>query len=80
LLNKFKNLYLGLKFSFSYFSIFPILFKKSDDLSQKSVLVSMLFFLPLVGLTLGLGTLVLYSFLEPLSWFGALISAIAYMT
>jgi adenosylcobinamide-GDP ribazoletransferase len=40
----------------------------------------MLFFLPLVGLTLGLGTLVLYSFLEPLSWFGALISAIAYMT
>jgi len=75
-----KNLYLGFKFSFSYFSILPIPFKKSDDLSNKKVLASMLFFLPLIGLVLGFGTIGLFSFLENLTWFGALISAIIYMT
>lgn len=79
MLFKLKNLYLGLKFSFSYFSILPISFKNSDDLSQKEVLASMLFFLPLVGLTLGLITLTLFSLLSNLTWFGALISAILYM-
>ena len=74
-----KKLYLGFKFSFSYFSILPISFKSSDDLSGKEVLASMLFFLPLVGLVLGFGTIVLFSFLENLTWFGALISAIIYM-
>jgi adenosylcobinamide-GDP ribazoletransferase len=75
----FKKLYLGFKFSFSYFSILPISFKISDDLSSKEVLASMLFFLPLVGLVLGLGTIILFSFLENLTWLGALISAISYM-
>lgn len=79
MLLKLKNLYLGLKFSFSYFSILPILIKDSDNLSQKEVLASMLLFLPLVGLSLGLMTLIFYSYLEPLLWFGALISAILYM-
>ena len=74
-----KNFYLGFKFSFSYFSILPIHFKTSDDLSHKSVLASMLFFFPLVGLILGMSTLLIFSLLESLSWFGALISAIIYM-
>jgi adenosylcobinamide-GDP ribazoletransferase len=74
-----KDLYLGFKFSFSYFSILPISFKNSDDLSQEKVLAFMLFFLPLVGLILGLITLILFSFLSDLTWFGALISAISYM-
>lgn len=74
-----KNLYLGLKFSFSYFSILPIPFQTSDDLSHKEVLAWMLFFLPLVGLALGFGTIILFSFLEDLNWFAALISAITYM-
>ncbi len=74
-----KNAYLGLKFSFSYFSILPINFKNSDDLSQKQVLAFMLFFLPLVGFTLGMLSIALYLLLMPLSWFGALISAIFYM-
>ncbi len=76
---KLKNLYLGLKFSFSYFSILPISFKNSDDLSQKEVLSFMLFFLPLVGIVLGCIIVVLFYFLESLSWFAALISAIFYM-
>ena len=75
-----KKLYLGFKFSFSYFSILPISFKTSDDLSNKEVLASMLFFLPLVGLVLSFGTIVLFSFLTNITWFGALISAIIYMT
>ena len=74
-----KNIYLGLKFSFSYFSILPISFKKSNDLSDKHVLASMLLFFPLVGLFLGLITIFLYSFLMHLEWYGALISALVYM-
>ena len=74
-----KNLYLGLKFSFSYFSVLPISFKASDNLSHKEVLAFMLLFLPFVGLILGVGTIVLFSFLSNLTWFGALISAIMYM-
>ena len=74
-----KRLYLGFKFSFSYFSILPISFKISDNLSHKEVLASMLFFLPLVGLVLGFGTIILFSFLINLTWFAALISAIIYM-
>jgi len=77
--NSLHNLYLGLKFSFSYFSILPISFKNSDDLSPPQVLAFMLFFLPLVGLILGLGTVVLFSYLSPLSWYGAIISATLYM-
>lgn len=74
-----ENFYLGLKFSFSYFSILPINFKKSDDLSKKEILASMLLFLPLVGFILGLGTVVLFSFLAHLEWYGAIISAVVYM-
>ena len=45
----FSDVYLGLKFAFSYFSIFPVRFKKSDELGREEVLLWMLFFLPLVG-------------------------------
>ena len=75
-----QNFYLGLKFSFSYFSILPISFKVSDNLSHKHVLASMLFFLPFVGLILGLATVNLFFLLANLTWFGALISAIVYMS
>ena len=74
-----KNIYLGLKFSLSYFSILPISFKATDDLSSKEVLAFMLFFLPLVGLILATLSVILFSFLSSLAWFGALISATFYM-
>ena len=74
-----KNIYLGLKFSFSYFSIFPVSFKESDDLSQKDILGTMLFFFPFVGFILATGTVVLFSFLDHLGWYGALFSALFYM-
>ena len=74
-----KNFYLGIKFSFSYFSILPISFKESDDLSKKEVLNVMLLTLPFVGLVLGLGTVFLFSILSHLGWYGAVFSAIFYM-
>jgi len=73
------NLYLGLKFSFSYFSILPVKFKNSDNLSAKDILGSMLLFFPLVGIVLGLLTVGLFYMLETLSWYGAIISAVTYM-
>ena len=72
-------LYLGLKFSFSYFSILPITFKNNVDLSQSNILAFMLFFLPLVGLVLGTLSLLSFYFLHSLQWYGALISALLYM-
>jgi len=74
-----KNLYLGCKFAFSYFSILPIWFDKEDDLSSKNILGAMLFFLPLVGLVLGLFTIALFYLLSSLGWYGAIVSAIFYM-
>ena len=73
------SLYLGLKFSFSHFSIIPINFSKNDDLSQKNILGAMLFFLPFVGLILGVITIIIFSFLSSLGWYGAVVSAIIYM-
>lgn len=74
-----KNFYLGLKFSFSYFSVLPINFKESDDLSKKEVLNVMLLSLPLVGYFLGLVTVMLFSLISHLAWYGAIVSAIFYM-
>jgi len=39
----------------------------------------MLFFFPLVGLVLGLLTISIYTLLEPLGWYGAVLSAVVYM-
>ncbi len=71
--------YLGLKLMFSYFSILPIRFAKTDDLSSPAVLASMLFFLPLAGLVFGSISLGLFALLESLGWFAAIIAACAYM-
>jgi len=54
-------------------------FKKEDNLSQKSVLASMLFFFPLLGLVLGALTIFLYLLLSDLSCYGAVVSAVFYM-
>ena len=74
-----REYYLGLKFSFSYFTLLPIQFSKADDLSTKPVLGSMLFFFPLVGLVLGLLTIGLFWLLSSLSWLGSVIAAVMYM-
>jgi len=75
----FKNLYLGIKFSFSYFSILPIKFKSTDEILNPHILNVMLLSLPLVGYLLALATITLYSMLSFLGWYGAIFSAIFYM-
>ena len=72
-----KELFFGLKFAFSYFSILPIRFHKEDDLSTKPVIGTMLFFFPLVGLVLGVLTIMIASISH--TWLFFLIAAVAYM-
>ncbi len=74
-----KQLYLGIKFALSYFTMLPIRFNATDDLSHPSVLSSMLLTLPFVGLLLA--TLAIASFvaLEPLGWLAAISASVVYM-
>ncbi len=74
-----KNIYLGFKFAFSYFTILPVSFESTDNLSNKQTIKSLLFFLPLVGLIIGLLSTSIYIILENLTWLGAIIGAIGYM-
>jgi len=74
-----KEFYLGFKFAFSYFSVLPIKFKKSDNLATKRVLASMLFFLPFVGLILGLTTVILFESISHLGGYASIISSVLYM-
>jgi len=74
-----KNIYLGIKFAFSYFSIIPIKFKDNDNLAHQEVLATMLTTLPMVGFILSSITVILYLTLEQLSWYGAIFSIIFYM-
>ena len=69
-------LVLGLKFALSYFTILPVHFKKSDDLSSPKVLVGMLFFLPLVGLILASIAIMIDS---QGGWLWAIVGALMYM-
>jgi adenosylcobinamide-GDP ribazoletransferase len=64
---------------FSYFSILPVRFTKTDDLSTPTVLASMLFFLPLGGLVLGSVSLGIFTLLESLQWLAAIVAAVSYM-
>ena len=73
-----KNIYLGLKFSFSYFSILPVSFKTTDDLSQQNVLKYMIIFLPFIGLVLSSICVIIYQFMTP-SWYLALLCSSLYM-
>lgn len=74
-----NNLYLGIKFSLSYFTLLPVRFRESDDLSSPAVLQTMLLAFPAIGLLLAGMSIALFLALEPLGWIGALIAAGAYM-
>ncbi len=74
-----NNFYLGIKFALSYFTLLPVRFRESDDLSSPAVLRTMLFALPAIGLLLAGMSIALFLALEPLGWAGALIAAGAYM-
>jgi len=64
---------------FSYFTVLPVRFKESDDLSKPSILASMLFWLPMGGLVLGMLSVLLYRILFPLEWVAGVVAAVIYM-
>lgn len=74
-----SNFFLGLKFSFSYFSILPIKFKDDVDLSKKEILSFMILFLPFVGMIISSLAILLFLLLSELSYVGAIIAAVFYM-
>lgn len=74
-----KDLYTGLKFAFSYFSILPVRLKTADNTSSAGALGAMLFFFPLVGMVLGLLVIGLFYLLSPLGWYAAVFSSVTYM-
>jgi len=74
-----NNVYLGIKFALSYFTLLPVRFRQSDDLSAPAVIRSMLLAFPAIGLLLAGMSIALFLALEPLGWVGAVIAAGAYM-
>lgn len=74
-----NRVYLGIKFALSYFTILPIRFKASDDLSHSTVLEAMLMTLPFVGILLAAAAIGVFTALEPLGWLAAVIASVAYM-
>lgn len=74
-----NKIVLGVKFALSYFTLLPIRFDTSDDLSHPRVLKSMLLSLPFVGVLLAALAIIVFAALEPLGWLGAIIAAVIYM-
>ncbi len=74
-----NKIYLGIKFSLSYFTLLPVRFCTDDDLSHPRVLKSMLLSLPFIGALLAGLSIGLFMGLESLGWLGALIAAAVYM-
>lgn len=74
-----NKIVLGVKFALSYFTLLPVRFNESDDLSHPRVLKSMLLSLPFVGVLLAVLSIVAFAALEPLGWLGAIIAAVIYM-
>lgn len=77
-MEKIKNIFLALKFTFSYFSNIPVKINKSENINNPITLGYTVYFLPLVGLTLSFITMFFYSFFESSLYF-AIIFAIFYM-
>ncbi len=74
-----RKLFLGLKFSFSYFSILPIKFKSSDNLGDKVVLSYMLVFFPFVGIVLAEASVLVGLALERVGFLAWVIASLFYM-
>jgi len=73
-----SDIYLGIKFAFSYFTILPIKFNTDDDLSKPDILKYMILSLPLVGIILPLIVISIYLLL-PDTWIFAILCSVLYM-
>ncbi len=61
-----------------YFTLLPVRFNTSDDLSHPKVMGAMLFWLPLAGLVSAGGSVLVYLLLGKLGWLSAVIAAMVY--
>jgi len=61
-----------------YFTLLPVQFKASDDLSHPKVMGAMLFWLPLAGLVSAGGSVAVYLLLAKLEWLAAVMAAVVY--
>jgi len=61
-----------------YFTLLPVRFKASDDLSHPKVMGAMLFWLPLAGLVSAGGSVAVYLLLAKLGWLAAVVAAVVY--
>jgi len=73
-----SDIYLGIKFAFSYFTILPIKFNANDDLSKPNILKYMILSLPLVGIVLPLIVISIYLLL-PDTWISSILCSVLYM-
>jgi len=74
-----KDIYIGVKFCFSYFSILPVNISNDIDVTKDSIIKSFLFFLPFIGLVLGVLTVSIYYIFESYSYLGLIVASISYM-
>jgi adenosylcobinamide-GDP ribazoletransferase len=74
-----REIWLGIKFSLSYFTLLPVRFREEDDLSGRRVLSSMLAFFPVIGVILSALSIGLFLALESLGWFAAILAGVIYM-
>lgn len=74
-----NKIILGINFALSHFTLLPVRFDESDDLSHPRVLKLMMLSLPFVGVLLAALTIIAFAALEPLGWLGAIIAAVIYM-
>ncbi len=77
-MEKFRNLYLALKFTISYFSTIPVTFKENDNINNKTTLSFFIYFLPITGLILSTAVVIFYNIFESSLYF-ALLGSVIYM-
>jgi len=74
-----KDIFYGLKFCISYFTILPVKLSNDIDVTKPSIIKSFLFFLPFIGFILASLSISLCYMLEDLEYLALLIASIFYM-
>ena len=74
-----KNIFYGLKFCISYFTILPVKLSNNIDVTKPNIIKSFLFFLPFIGFILATLSIALSCVLENLGYLALLIASVFYM-
>lgn len=74
-----RQIYLGIKFALSYFTVLPVRFRPDDDLSSPMTLQTMLLSLPFIGMLLSGLSIGVFVAAESLGWLAAILASVVYM-